>query len=250
MTTTERPAKPLGIKAYGHIAHLSGSRMGPGDHHVSPGQERIATERVRDRHDIVIVQEKLDGSCTAVARIGDDVVALGRSGYLASSSPYRQHHFFADWVADRRDVFLALLADGERACGEWLAQAHGTRYDLTTRAPWVLFDIIRGGDPAKGGLRTPAEAVRERAIRLDLRTPATLNVNGQPIGIPEALKALGTFGHYGAQDPVEGAVWRVERKGVVDFLCKYVRPDKVDGAYLPDVERSANPGETVWNWQP
>lgn len=68
--------------------------------------------------------------------------------------------------------------------------------------------------------------------------------------IPEALKALGTFGHYGAQDPVEGAVWRVERKGVVDFLCKYVRPDKVDGAYLPDVERSANPGETVWNWQP
>jgi len=36
--------KPLGGKSYGHIAHLPGSRMGPGDHKCHEGQKRIATE--------------------------------------------------------------------------------------------------------------------------------------------------------------------------------------------------------------
>ena len=75
--------KPLGQKAYGHIAHLPGSRMGPGDHSCHPGQARIATERTRDRHDQVWVQEKLDGSCVSVARIeGLSDVMLNVDGHL------------------------------------------------------------------------------------------------------------------------------------------------------------------------
>jgi len=34
--------------------------MGPGDHSCELGQARIATLKARDRHDHVIVQEKLD----------------------------------------------------------------------------------------------------------------------------------------------------------------------------------------------
>jgi hypothetical protein len=41
---------------------------------------------------------------------------------------------------------------------------------------------------------------------------------------------------------IEGVVYRVERKGVVDFLAKYVRPDKVDGKYLS--------GDPIWHWRP
>ena len=37
-----------------------------------------------------------------------------------------------------------------------------------------------------------------------------------------------------------------ERRRVVDFLVKYVRSEKVDGAYLPEVSG----GEPVWNWRP
>jgi hypothetical protein len=47
-------------------------------------------------------------------------------------------------------------------------------------------------------------------------------------------------------DEIEGVVYRVERKGKVDFLAKYVRPDKVDGSYLPEVSGR----EAVWNWRP
>ena len=56
----EERRKPLGMKNYGHIAHLPSSRMGPGDHSCELGQARIATLKARDRHDHVIVQEKLD----------------------------------------------------------------------------------------------------------------------------------------------------------------------------------------------
>jgi hypothetical protein len=59
--------KPLGIRAYGSIGHLPGSRLGTSDRSVPPGQAAICTTRPRDSHDVVIVQEKLDGSCTAVA---------------------------------------------------------------------------------------------------------------------------------------------------------------------------------------
>lgn len=47
-------------------------------------------------------------------------------------------------------------------------------------------------------------------------------------------------------DGIEGVVYRVERRGQVEFLAKYVLPDKVDGRYFPEI--SGQP--EVWNWQP
>jgi len=41
---TDLPRKPLGIKSYGSIPHLPGSRIGIGDHKCHEGQERIATK--------------------------------------------------------------------------------------------------------------------------------------------------------------------------------------------------------------
>jgi hypothetical protein len=38
----------------------------------------------------------------------------------------------------------------------------------------------------------------------------------------------------------------VERKSEVDFLAKWVRSDKVDGMYLPEISGK----EPVWNWRP
>ena len=57
------------MKNYGHIAHLLGSRIGPGDHMCEAGQARIATLKARDRHDHIIAQEKLDGTNVGAARL-------------------------------------------------------------------------------------------------------------------------------------------------------------------------------------
>lgn len=232
-----RIGKPLCRKAYGSIGHLPQSRTGPGDHSVPEGYARICTERVRDKHDRVIVQEKLDGSCVAVALLDGKLYALGRAGWPAESSPYEQHKLFAQWVWANEDRFLAVLQEGERIVGEWLAQAHGTLYQLHTHDdPFGAFDIIAGT------MRMPYDGFRSR-IREQFQTPWLLH-DGGPISVEAAMEL-----HRGCHwpcDEIEGVVYRVERKGKVDFLAKYVRPDKVDGKYLPEV--SGQP--PVWNWRP
>lgn len=232
-------AKPLNRKAYGSIGHLPQSRMGPGDHAVSPGQARICCERVRDKHDRIIVQEKLDGSCVAVALLDGVLHPLGRAGWPAESSRWLQHRMFADWVREHEDRFRHVIRDGERLVGEWLAQAHGTRY-TRLNDPFVAFDIMREAE------RLPYDEFMDR-IGSEFETPYRVNGgNGAPASVEESLAIVQAVNRHGAIDPVEGVVYRVERHGKVDFLAKYVRPDKVDGCYLPEVSGC----DEVWNWTP
>lgn len=230
-----KETKPLGQKAYGSIPHLPGSRRGPADKGLTDQQARILTEKARDRHDIIIVTEKLDGSNCSVAKINGEIVALGRAGYLAKTSPYEQHHLFADWVEVNKKRFSDLLGEGERCVGEWMALAHGTRYNLP-HEPYVIFDLMRGNRRA-----TWAEVLSRTP---DFVRPYVIHI-GDPISIDKAVELL-TPVHHGAIDPIEGAVWRVERKGEVDFLGKYVRPEKADGCLLPE----KNNGISIWNWKP
>lgn len=227
--------KPLGQKAYGSIPHLPGSRLGVGDHHVSEGQAIIATKKARDKNDLIIVQEKLDGSNCSVAKVNSQILALGRSGYLAATSPYPQHQLFAKWVKLQEDRFDKLLNEGERICGEWLAQAHGTKYNLQ-HEPFVPFDIMIKTE------RTIYHRFLLRVLPLGFTIPNLLHI-GQPLSVEKALKEIETSGH-GAIDEVEGVIYRVERNKEVDFLTKYVKHTKVDGKYLPEI----NNGQTVWNW--
>ncbi len=239
--------KILEGKSYGSICHIQGSRMGPSDRKINDGMQRIATEKPRDKYDRVIVQEKLDGSNVAVVKLDGVIYPVGRAGYLASTSPYPQHQLFAEWVDFHQVRFLELLNEGERVCGEWMVQAHATRYALP-HEPFVAFDIIREGK------RLVADEVKERVTRFDFVSPRLIH-DGTPFSVEDALKAIQVSGH-GALDSVEGAVWRVERylpiekkKGsdrqwTVDFLTKYVRPDKQDGIFLPGIGTNPDP---VWN---
>ncbi len=216
--------KPLGRKNYGSIGHLPCSRMGPADRKITEGQERIATLKPRDKHDTVIVQEKLDGSNVGVAMKDGKIYALSRAGYEAKTSPYAQHHAFSDWVCENEDRLRSVLSDGMRLCGEWLHTAHGTVYKLP-HEPFVAFDLINSENK-----RTIYSEFADKAGK-DFVLPYLVST-GLPISVDDALAALGNYGHHGATEQIEGAVWRIERKGVVDYLCKYVRPDKVDGKYL------------------
>ena len=250
MTNISHPKKPLGIKNYGHIPHLPGSRLGPGDHTCHEGQARIATTKVRDRHDIVIVQEKLDGSNVGVALIDGIIYPLTRAGYIAKTSRFEQHSHFADWVYSNENRFRSVLQNNERICGEWLMQAHGTRYKLA-HEPFVAFDLMLKTK------RLPYDEFSERIKSGEFVTPKVLH-QGQALPIDDAMKSLSKYGFHGALDPVEGAIWRVERnklvnpgksgerKWVVDFIVKFVRPDKVDGYYLPEISGNA----PIWNSKP
>lgn len=229
--------KPLGHKSYGSIGHLPNSRMGSGDHHVPQGQADICFGKVIRKGDYIIIQEKLDGSNVSVANIDGNLVALGRAGHLAISSPWEQHRLFANWLLENLSLF-EFLKPGERCCGEWLAQAHGTRYVLP-HEPFVPFDIMRNGHE-----RATHQEFCER-VPPSLTSPMVVSFRGKPMPIEEAYARL-VSEYHGSLDPIEGLVYRVENNGKVDFLAKYVRPDKVDGLYLPEV--SGKPAH--WNWRP
>jgi len=221
------PAKPLGRKAYGSIGHIDDSRLGPGDHHVSHGQSVIVTKKLKDPTWSVVAQTKLDGSCVSVAKLPDgEIVALGRAGYPAYSSNYEMHQMFAAWVEHNHARFDYVLQNGERIVGEWLAQAHGTIYDLTEREPFVAFDIMTEADRI---------TYPEFFKRVSMIFPIPDSIEG-PIDPKLAVAALD---HYGADEP-EGVVYRAEKDGKVQFLAKWVRHDKIDGKYLN--------GDPVWNF--
>jgi len=240
--------KPLNHKNYGSIPHLPNSRMGPADKSCHEGQARIATEEARDSNDEIIVQEKLDGSNVGIAKKEGRVIPLTRAGYRAETSPYEQHHEFANWVFRNSARFHEMIEEGERLVGEWLMQAHGTRYDLS-HEPFAAFDLMTGHN------RMPYDELFARCESYDIVLPHVVH-RGAPLSVAEVMNIIGESGFHGAVDPVEGAVWRVERekatgrkgekKRVVDFLVKYVRPDKEDGIYLPELSG----GESVFNWKP
>jgi hypothetical protein len=188
---------------------------------------------------MIIVQQKLDGSCCAVARIGDEIVALGRAGFPAVTSPYVQHWAFAWWVKMQERRFLGFLEDGERVVGEWLALAHGTRYNLP-HEPFVVFDIMVE-DKRKPFLEVMARCAWGGDTGRPFVMPQLISY-GPAVSVEDALQRLSARTH-GADDDIEGVVYRVERDGKVDFLAKYVIHDKVDGAHLAEI--SGKP--EVWN---
>jgi len=227
--------KPLGMKNYGSIGHLPNSRMGSGDHSCDEGQYRICCEKVRDRHDEVFVEEKLDGSNVGVAKLKGEIIPLMRAGYRATDSFRLQHKVFHKWVMikDNFERFHETLREGERIAGEWLMQAHGTMYDLP-HEPFVAFDLMIGSH------RATRDEFYKRLNGLFI--VPTLIHRGGSLSVEDALSKLGDKGQHGAIDPIEGVVYRVERKitksgertPFVNFLAKYVRPEKKDGIYLSD----------------
>ena len=222
---------------YGSIPHLSNSKIGEGDHYITSGQEIILTEKARDKHDNILVFEKYDGSNVGISKKNGKIIAVTRSGYEASTSPYKQHHYFSQWVSNRETLFAAILEDGERIVGEWLMQAHGLIYKIDVE-PIVFFDYFTADNK-----RVLFEVLNSKTTKYGLQLARKIH-EGRPITVEELLPELNkkTKGIESLELP-EGMIYRVERKGVVDFLAKYVRPDFQNGRYCIGVEEE----NLVWN---
>jgi hypothetical protein len=235
--------KPLNGKTYGSIAHLPNSRVGKTDRYITEGQARIATEKPRDSHDLVIIQEKLDGSCVGCYKKNGSLHALTRSGNLCNRSAFIHHHHFEAWMWKHFARFHSVLQEGERIVGEYLGLAHGTRYypeRVLGWEPWVAFDIMVGSK------RLPYAEFARRTEGV-FRLPPTISI-GPPQTVEWVMEAC-PRSLYGGEH-VEGWIWRVERNGYaqggarVDFLAKYVNPGFEAGCLLPQ-----NSGKLVWNYE-
>lgn len=226
--------KPLGHKSYGSIPHLPGSRQSRDDIGLSKEQSKICLSKTRDKHDHIVVLQKLDGSNCAIANIDGRLVPLTRGGLQAEFSRFETHRVFTKWFHKNKELF-EFLEPGERVCGEWMGQAVGTLYELK-HDPFVAFDIMREGHE-----RLTFQEMADR-VKHYLPIPQIIS-QGPPMSIDEAISLIDPSYH-GAKEEVEGAVWRVERKGKVDFLTKYVRSCKIDGKYFPELTGK----DSIWHW--
>lgn len=225
MLMSRQQLKPLGIKNYGSIPHLSNSKLGSGDYYIHEGQERILTTKARDRHDEIFVYEKYDGSNVGIAKINNTIIPLQRSGYDARTSPFEQHHKFAEYVVKNQSLFKSILKNGERIVGEWLLVATGIKYRIIGN-PIIFFDLFNSDN-----IRISQDELRDR-IKDVLQMPRLLH-RGLPMPTDNLLYLLNckTNNIMPYENP-EGMIYRVERKGVVDFLAKWVRADFPTGQYL------------------
>lgn len=229
-----KPEKIISGRNYGHVPHLSDSRLGEHDTYIHAGQEAIITNKVRSRHDRIIVTRKLDGTNVGILRRGKDIIALQRKGYRCDDSPYEQHLTFAAHVASTKHFWLGFLSEGERLVGEWLWQASGIQYRITG-VPFFAFDLFRSKKD-----RLPYDELRTRCFAENIRMPELLaDSQGRAVElselpsplnfVDESIKPIGE-GH-------EGFVARVENRGVYDFMAKWVRSDFTPGKFLPGIGR-------------
>jgi len=219
--------KPLGHKSYGSIGHLHNSRLGPGDHKVDIGQHRLCVEKC-PKNWRIIVQEKLDGSCVSAAKINGEIIALGRAGYKAYTSPYSHIREFQNWVNIHRGKLNYLLREGERVVGEWMLLQVSIPYvikDYTNL--FVPFDLINGHLN-----RATSNEVVERCREIKISGPNVIHmgpsINPQHIAGRHLLHPDVT-----AQEIPEGFVYRAESDGQVKFLAKWVKEDHEPGKWLP-----------------
>ncbi len=209
---------------YERIAHLPESLLEHGD-------ERQARHPLKLKNgDQVWIQEKLDGSNVAVLRLGDEVFAVIRKGFLASSSRRPMHRLFARWVEHHTALFLALLRPNERLVGEWLLLSHGTHYRLP-HGPFVPFDIMNGP------IRLPWLEFKNRIGPL-LPLP---HLYASTFMQPAQLFAQIGCGQHGSLTVPEGFIYRQERgnasgQSKVIAIKKWVRPDYLAGQYFEDQE--------------
>lgn len=245
--------KPLGIKNYGSIPHLFGSKLGATDRYVNEGQNNICTKKTRDKNDAVIVLEKYDATNVGIANVDGKIVALTRSGYLAETSPYKQHHYFASWVEKRKWHFLDILQPGERLAGEWMMQTHGIPYQIDSEDDLcVFFDMFTADN-----VRLPFFnwSVAISGFGLSVARVVFSEYHAIPVDFAYSLllskhkRQKTSSKHPLCKRKPEGLVYRVEKDGEVLFLAKWVRPDFTPGKYLPGVGMPDD-ARPIWNYLP
>jgi len=227
-------------KCYFSIPHLPGSlKTDRKDGDVQPEEGKHFTIKCKEKNDVVIVTEKLDGTCMGVIKDEDgQIYAINRSGYLAETSPWKHQRYFAQYVNRHYEKLDSVLSPGQRMMGEWMILAHGIKYD-SLPCCWFVFDIL-----GPKGFVPYAEHHKYIPDMSWCHVP--IIYQGPAISIEDAWKITPPHGFINCDKP-EGLVYRIERNGKTIALAKWVRPDFEPGKYLSGISGS---NIDVWNVHP
>lgn len=227
------------MKNYGRIPHLSSSYMTDGDHRITMGQEEMLTKKRKSKSAQVIVLEKYDGCNGGILKTGNRIVALTRSGNEARFSPHAHLKLFWAWTRCFEKELSDLLLEEERLVVEWLALAHGTKYEINHFHPAVAIDLF-----FSNGERARFSELQNRLKDSSFFAARVLH-EGDPIEPAKLRNKLNekTKEFQSIEEP-EGLIYRYEEKERVFFLAKWVRENYEPAKYWKD-ENGKN--VEVWN---
>lgn len=170
----------------------------------------------------LVVEEKLDGSCTGLSFSDDGVLYFqGKTKYLGQKT-HPQHHIFFNWAWTIRDNLWETLGPGRILHGEWLLAKHTMKY-TELPAYFVAFDIYERPTATRDGWFWTADS--RDAILTSLGIPSVPRIT---VGSFKQLNHLLTLadGPSAFGSPTkEGVYVRLEQGGQLSLRAKYVRPE-------------------------
>jgi len=100
-------------------------------------------------------------------------------------------------------------------------QARSVRYDVDDARVFAAFDLMQGAQRPPYDQFIAAAGETLATAPLQHRDPA--------LRVDAALELVGERGRHQALNPVEGVMYRLERKGKVEFFAKFVRENFTAG---------------------
>lgn len=250
------------MKKYPRTPHLEGSNIQEGD---SDESERVPFDFVHDKY--LVVEEKVDGSCTGISfPDGDTMKFQSRGHYLAGGPREKQYDLFKSWAwqhyADLRRAF------GKRYImyGEWMYAKHTIWYD---RLPSFFMEFDVYDKKREVFLSTAARNVLLRGLRSFLQSVRVIQA-----GAFDTLQDLVALVGSSAFINHDEAVRRAEFLQACDFAVtkhelelsrtdlgvtmeglyiKHEVRDKVIGRYKwvrADFVQRVNESDTHWHGRP
>lgn len=218
---------------FGHIGHLTGSKIIDEEDKMLPlDVQDIFIKKKRDKNDIVIVTEKIDGMNVGVVKKAGKLYGVNRRGYLTRTMGRVRKELsllgkcWDLWIDLHKDIYSDILKDGERLVFEDCIMKHTLSYRFRTDPVFLLAKYNADG------FRISYSELRHIGESYGLAMPPLLNY-GCAIA-PEIVLSQYPNGLVGSKNKIEGIVYVYEHNNQFQGSAKYVS-NKIMGVPHPDL---------------
>ena len=224
---------------FGSIGHITGSKMiDKSDSLLSIEEQSKYIKCKRDKNDLVIITEKIDGMNVGVVKKNGYLYPINRKGYdtRIMGSQHKElavlGEGWAKWVDDHYSIYDVLLQEGERLVFEYAEYRHTLEYKFKCEPVFLLAKYDANNK------RINYASLTELANKYNLTQPPLLNLG---VAIPpEIIIQQYPKGLVGVRGQIEGIVYSYEHNGVHESCAKFVS-NPIMGTINPiDRERKKN----------
>lgn len=219
---------------FGHIGHLTGSKMIDIEDKLLDIENQVRfTSCKRDKNDVVIITEKIDGMNAGVVKKNGMLYPINRKGYDSRGMKFQHPDLevlgdtWAKWVDNHYELYDSILEEDERMVFENCIFVHTLRYNFKNDPVFLLAKYNADNK------RINHILLKELANRFGIQQAPVLNIG---IAIPpEIVISQYPKGVVGVKGEIEGIVYSYEHGGEVETTAKFVS-NKLLGTMSPQIQ--------------